>query len=174
VQINSVLLQKARPYLEKISDRFNETVHLAIEDNEQVLYIDRILGSKTISMNSEVWMRHPIYCTALGKTLLVYMPEDRRERILKYINFERRTQNTITNLKDLRAELEITYNRGYAIDNEEFEFGLICVSVPVINKEKGIIAAISLSTPIIRFNYDTIEEIAQYLKEMARNIEENI
>lgn len=174
VQLNNVLLQKARPYLEILSAKYDETVHLAIEDNGEVLYVDRILGAKTISMNSEVWRRHPIYCTGLGKCLLAFMHEDRRAKILQHTELKPRTKNTITNPDDLRKELELIYRRGYSIDNEEFEFGLICIAVPIIKKEKGIIASISLSTPTLRFDYDNIEKTAQYLKELANKIENTI
>lgn len=174
VQINDVLLQKARPYMKNLSEKFDESVFLAIEDNGEVLYIDRYLGTKTISLNSEIWMRDPIYCTGVGKCLLAFMNEDRREKILRNIKFEKRTKNTITNLKDLRKELEIIHNRGYSVDNEEFENGLICVAAPVANEEKGIVAAISVSTLTVRFDFNTLNDNAAYLVNIAKELEYQI
>ena len=111
-----------------------------------MVYIEKIRGDKAIFMQSDVGAENPMYCTGVGKCLLAYMPEERRERILRNMGpLERRGPNTITNLEDLRAELESIRTQGYCFDDEEYAPGLICVAAPVRSVGGDVVAAVSLS-----------------------------
>lgn len=146
VRKHSILCRKARPFLEQLVNEFSETVHLAVEKNGLVVYIEKIRGDKAIFMQSDVGAENPMYCTGVGKCLLAYMPEERRERILRNMGpLERRGPNTITNLEDLRTELASIRTQGYCFDDEEYAPGLICVAAPVRSVGGGVVASVSLS-----------------------------
>lgn len=146
VQRHSILVQRAKPFLEKLVQEFSETVHLTIERNGMVVYIEKILGEKAIFMQSAIGAENPMYCTGVGKCLLAYMPEAKRERLLRKMQpMEKRGPNTITDVDELRQELQAIRERGISIDDEEHVPGLMCIAAPIRNHEGEVVAAISIS-----------------------------
>jgi DNA-binding IclR family transcriptional regulator len=138
----------ARPFLEELVRCRPETAHLVIRDGDQVVYIDKISGTKTRSVGivSYVGKRNPLHCTGVGKCILAYSSDDLIERILTG-TLDRYTNNTITDPAELRLELEDIRKRGYSLDREEIEIGLKCVAAPIFGLRSQLIGAISLSCP---------------------------
>ncbi len=146
VQRHNLLVRRAKPYMEMLVQEFSETVHLTVERNGMVVYIEKIQGEKAIFLQSAVGAENPMYCTAVGKCLLAFMPEARRERLLKQMQpLVRRGPNTITTIKELRQELAGIHDRGVSIDDEEHVPGLMCIAAPIRNQTQEVIAAISIS-----------------------------
>jgi len=171
VRKHSILCRKARPFLEQLVNEFSETVHLAVEKNGLVVYIEKIRGDKAIFMQSDVGAENPMYCTGVGKCLLAYMPEERRERILRNMGpLERRGPNTITNLEDLRAELASITTQGYCFDDEEYAPGLICVAAPVRSAGGGVVASVSLSGAKAGIPSKKLTKVTARLVEVADKI----
>ena len=73
------------------------------------------------------------YCTALGKALLAYLPEEETSDIISCLDYETKTDKTITNDDGLMADLTKTRNRGYSINDEEYKEGIIAISAPFFN-----------------------------------------
>lgn len=175
VQKNNIIAEKTRPYLEKLVNKYNETVHLAIEEKGEVIYIDKLEGHKTIYIRSRIGSKNPIHCTGVGKCLLAFMNKEKREKILENFNgLKKYTENTIVNQVELQQELESIVQKGYSIDNEEFAVGLYCYAVPILNKYNEAIASISVSgpTPIIKSLKKS--EIIIIMKEVAKEISINL
>lgn len=171
VQMNNIVCQKARPYLEALVSEFEETAHLAIQRFSVVVYIDKIESDRTIYIHSHVGAENPMYCTGVGKCLLAFMSEEGRNRIYKgYGVLDRRTPKTITNLLDLEADLARVRERGYSLDDEEFGLGLFCVAAPVFDHAGQVVAAISLSGPKAHFDDVRVRLIAQSMKEATAKI----
>ena len=147
----------ALPELEILRDITKETVHLAIHDNMEVIYIEKLPGLHAIGlMSSRVGGRSPMHCTGLGKMFLANMKPD---QVLSYVDkygLSRFTDTTITSLEDLIAHLEQIRQQGYAFDQGEHEPDVRCIAAPIFNSDGQAIAALSVSGPAIRL--DPLEE----------------
>jgi DNA-binding IclR family transcriptional regulator len=147
----------ALPELEILRDITKETVHLAILDNMEVIYIEKLPGLHAIGlMSSRVGGRSPIHCTGLGKMFLANL---KPEQVLAYIKSNGLpgfTDTTITNPDHLIKHLEQIRQQGYAFDQGEHEPDVRCIAAPIYNSDGRVIAALSVSGPAIRF--DPLEE----------------
>lgn len=172
---NSDLIQVSRPYLKKLCDDVNEAIHLCIEDNEEVLYIDKLESTQTIRMYSRIGNRRPFYCTGVGKVLLAGMESERYKQILQNIDFEVRTPNTITTPEKLTEEVRRVKELGYALDNVEVEEGIRCIAAPIYNAKGNIIASFSISGPSNRVTLERIkDELIERVRQTTREISEQL
>lgn len=103
------LRTQALPELRELSQRTNETVHLAMLDDGDMIYIDKEESQQTIRMFSAIGKRGPAYCTGVGKALLAYLPPDQLDRVLASKSLKRFTPHTITTLSGLKRNW-----RGFA------------------------------------------------------------
>ena len=103
----------------------------------------------------------PAHCTALGKVLLAHMTPAERRQLLAAHPLERRTPKTITSLRRLEVEVTAVMKRGYAVDNEELNTGVMCVAAPIRDHAGVVVAAISLSLLKARVTEARLEKIAQ-------------
>ena len=162
----------ARPFLQKLNEECDETVHLAVLHRGEALYLDKIEGKKTIRVITSIGMKLPAHCSGVGKVLLADLSEQGLEEIIREKGLPRRTANTITDPKKLRAELAQIRQQGYAIDCEEIEEGLECAAAPVRNSKGEVVAAVSVSVPRDRFNKETsmfvskVEKTAQAISDL--------
>ena len=102
--------------------------------------------------------RLPMYCTAGGKAILAYLPAEELNATVAGFRYESYTANTVSSEDDLRQQLEHIRQTGYAIEREELEYGLICVSVPVLNHMGYPVAAVSCSGPTARMTEEKIQQ----------------
>ncbi|MGM0923688.1 MAG: IclR family transcriptional regulator [Bacillota bacterium] len=165
----------AKPFLEKLCQEVNETVHLCIEDRGEVIYIDKIESNQTIRMYSRIGSRAPIYCTAVGKVLLSGMDQDKKNETISKMKFIPKTPTTITSKKEFLEEIEKVDSQGYALDNSENEASLMCVAFPIFDHNGKIIASFSVSGPNNRVTPELIEttligKMKQYSVEISRNL----
>ena len=98
-----------------------KTVHLGVLDAGEVLYLAKEESSQTIRMISKIGKRAPLHCTALGKVLLAYMPEEERKKFLEGKIFPSLTENTIIDKEELEKELDKVKEQRFTFDNEENE-----------------------------------------------------
>lgn len=130
----------------------DETVHLAVLDGNDVLYVAKEEGTNTIRMVSAVGKRFPAYATGVGKVLLGNLSDSELlERFPEHSELPQITANTITDADTLRQIVATTRKNRYALDREESTPGLCCVAAPVHDAHGQIVAAISISVPNIRF-----------------------
>jgi len=155
------LRERARPVLERLVLETSETVHLGILDEGEVLYLDKVEPARSVRMSSSVGRRNPVYCTAMGKAILAYLPESQVETIVRKHGLKAMTANTITSFLDLKAELAAIRERGYAVDNEEIEEGVRCVGCVVRDFSGGSVAAISVSGPAFRISREKAKNLAR-------------
>jgi IclR family transcriptional regulator, KDG regulon repressor len=140
---------EARPFLRTLMEKTGETVHLAILDHDSVLYIITHESKQALRMGSKVGTRVPVHCTAVGKTLLAFQPEEEIERILAR-GLPASAPNTLVDAKALRRELALVRARNYALDDEESEVGLRAIAAPVRSHSGNVVAAISIAGPVHR------------------------
>jgi len=144
------LRQRALPHLQTLRDETGETVHLALFDGRDVVYLEKLAGLHAIGlMSSRVGGRSPAHCTGVGKALLAYLPPEDIDRLLADHPLESYTPRTITDPQALQSELARVREKGYALDTEEHEPGVMCVAAPILD-HNGVAAAISVSGPVGR------------------------
>lgn len=169
--LNSLELKtEAQPYLRKLAALTAQPVHLAILDRHEAVYIDKIESFNTIRMYSAIGKRVPLYCTAVGKVLLMDKEDDEIRALFQEIQLVPRTANTITDVEKLISELDIVRQRGWAVDNEEHEEGIRCIAGPIYDYRGEIIAAVSTSGLKTIISPERDDEIAKYVVETAREI----
>jgi DNA-binding IclR family transcriptional regulator len=165
----------AKPFLEKLCQEVNETIHLCIEDRGEVIYIDKIESNQTIRMYSRIGSRAPIYCTAVGKVLLSGMDKDKKNETISKMKFIPKTPTTITSKEEFLEEIEKVDSQGYALDNSENEASLMCIAFPIFDHNGKIIASFSVSGPNNRVTPELIEttligKMKQCSIEISRNL----
>jgi len=167
---NMELRTQALPELAELNRRTNETVHLAVLDEGDVIYIDKEESQHTIRMFSAIGKRGPAHCTGVGKVLLAYLPLDELQRVLSQRKLKRFTNRTLTTGAALRRELDLIRERGYAIDDTEHEPEIRCAACPIRDHSGRVVAAMSLTAPTLRMSRDRIEAMAPLVREYADRI----
>jgi DNA-binding IclR family transcriptional regulator len=155
------LRAQARPFLISLCKKTRETVHLVILDQNEALYVDKVVSDDNpagLQMVSRVGRRVPAHCSAVGKVLLAQLSEQELLALINQKGLEKRTENTITNTEKLKHHLKVIYRQGYAVDDEENESGIRCVGAPIFNQQGQTIAAISISGPTVRISKKIIQE----------------
>ncbi|GAA0742268.1 IclR family transcriptional regulator [Clostridium oceanicum] len=168
---NFDLKEIIHPFLEKLAKKYNETVHMAMEENEQVLYVDRVKSSHAVRLASNIGGYDSLYCSAIGKLILAYKSQCQIDDYINKTDFKKRAPNTITEALKLKAELENIKSKGLSIDNEELEQGLICVAAPIFTNSK-FTAAISISGPTNRIDKEMFSNMTEDINKIGKNISE--
>lgn len=171
---HAILRNLGRPTLQELAQSTGETVNLAVLDGREVLYLDVIESAHTFRLASQVGMRRPLHCTALGKAILAYMTEEEQKRLLSSLMLERFTPNTLTQLMRLNRDLAKTHQRGYSLDDEEAYLGSRCLGAPIFNEAGKVVAAVSVSGPTTRVTRAKLPAFASTLKEAAKAISEQL
>ena len=165
------LKQLVHPYLEQIVDSCNETCNLVIMEDFQVVYIDQVESTNMVRMFASEGSRGAAYCTGSGKVLLAHLKEKKLQEYIETTDFEKFTDNTITDPAQLKLELKKIKNQGYALDLEEKERGVRCVAAPFFGEDDKLMGAISVSGPCSRIARDYLEEaLIPLIKEKANEI----
>lgn len=151
------LLRQAKPILERIVEECNETCYVAIYKENHIVYLDVVETNLTVRVVSRVGSRLPAYCTAAGKVHMAFMTEEELEELLADMKFIQHTPTTITDPAALKNELDKIRESGYAIDNEELDPGVRCISAPIRDYTRRIVGAISVSGPSMRISDERLE-----------------
>lgn len=171
VVIKNMDLRKiAHPYIERLSKKFNETVHLGVLDNGRVISIEQEKSSKSLNARIEIGKGAPLHCTAVGKAIMAYLPESEISLIIEEKGLEKFTENTITTKGGLKSEFKRIREQGYAVDNMEHEEGVRCIASPIWDYSGSVIASISVSGPAFRINENNISDISKKIKEYCSYI----
>ncbi|MEK4425774.1 IclR family transcriptional regulator [Solibacillus sp. FSL K6-1523] len=168
---NSSLITIAKPILQKLVEEINETIHLCIEEKEEVVYIEKIESNQTIRMYSRIGSRAPMYCTGVGKMMLSDKSDSELTNIANRIHYTKKTNNTILNTEDLMLEINTIRKQGFALDNIENEEGIRCIAAPIYDFSGKIIASFSISGPSSRITLERIDnDLAEKILATAKII----
>jgi DNA-binding IclR family transcriptional regulator len=150
------LISVAQPFLDQLGEQTGETVNLGVPRGagmvEQIAQTD---STYLIGGTNWVGMSVPLHCAALGKVLLAFGAAE-----LPHGRLERRTEHTLTSRDELRADLELVRERGYAVTGEELEPGLVAVAAPVYRDGPAVVAALSVSAPASRLRPAQLPDVA--------------
>jgi len=165
---HSILIRYGTPILSRVTEAIEETSNLAVLDGREVLYLIMKQSAHPLQVGGQVGKRLPAHCTAVGKVLLSGLS---REEIIRLYGNKHRLQtftpNSIATLPALCDHLEKVRKAGMAIDNEELYTGVVCVGIPIRNRQGKVVAAISIAFPKHRANSETREHAKLLLLDCA-------
>jgi len=172
IYINQIgLHSEAMPLLSELASSCKETVHLAVLNEFEVFYLDKVESSQSIGMMSRIGNKSPAYCTGVGKVMLAHLSKEDLERFFCSTELKRHTSNTITDPVKLRRHLDKIRELGYATDNAEHEAEVKCVAAGIRDNSKEVVAGISVSGPVFRMSAERMKsELIPAVKQTARMI----
>lgn len=153
----------ARPLLRELAQGCQETVNLVVLDAGQTVNLDQYLPpTRQVKNIGWVGRRTPPYCTAAGKVLLAHLTEERQKRTFYYELFSF-TPETITDINELKRELDQVIQQGYAVSQEEMESGLNAIAAPIYDHRREVTSAASIAGPSYRVTPELFSVLAQQL-----------
>lgn len=152
------VLSCAKPYLAEASRACEETVNLTELIETDIVYVARIPSRHMISVDILLGARLPAYCTAPGRAILAFMPQDQRSSIIQRSGLHPITRYTVTDPDQLDAILRNTREHGYAICEQESYLGDISAAAPVLNSRGYPVAAINVAVSATRWTASDVEQ----------------
>lgn len=161
----------SKPYMSKLAETFGESCCLAVEENNKVVYLDIVqTPDNMLRTMQRIGSIAPMYCTGIGKLLLLNYSEEELDQYLRTEELKPFTQHTITTKEGLLKELEHVRKNGVAYDNEECEIGARCLAGPIYDAEGRVAAGISVTGPSMRLTDEFIQTHISYFKETLLEI----
>ena len=164
---------QGRPYLYALREKTNETVHLAILDGTEIMYVYNLESTQAIRMRSDLGVRKPAYCTAEGQAILAFQPEEVVDEVIAQ-GLVARTPQTITDPAALKNALNVVRQRGCAIEDEESEIGMRGISAPIRNDLGEVVASVGLAGPATRLAKKAITTFIPHVIETADLISQRL
>jgi DNA-binding IclR family transcriptional regulator len=164
------LIEISVQILNQVKDKINESVYISVLRGGNIVYLNLVETDMAVRVLPRIGNVGPAYATATGKAQIAYLPESELNKLYPE-KLEKVTENTIDNLDDLKKELEIVRERGYALDNEEYEIGVRCLGAPIRDFMGNVIAGISISAPIERLPDERLfNEVADAVLDASKEL----
>lgn len=170
VQANLDIAEVALPFMRALVEKIHMTVHLAVLDQGEAVYIEKVEAPGFFKVNTWIGRRMFLHSTSVGKCLLAWLPKHEIETLVKQQGLKKRTPKTITAITKLITDLERTKAEGYAVDDEENSLGARCLGAPVFDVTGNVVAALGASGTVTQVDEHSMPRIAEALKDSARRI----
>ena len=167
---NLDLAEVALPFMRGLQDRIHLTIHLAVLDQGEAVYIEKVEAPGFFKVNTWVGRRMYLHSTSVGKCLLAWLPKPEVETLLRQQGMKKRTPKTISSVAKLLSGLERVREQGHALDDEENSLGARCVGAPIFDATGGVTAALGVSGTLTQMDEENMVKIVDALKETARRI----
>jgi IclR family transcriptional regulator, pca regulon regulatory protein len=165
----------AKPHLEKLVAKVEESSELATLDGEEIVYIVIVTGPRILTKALNVGARMPAHATSMGRVLLAGLDDEQLEAYLANARLPGFLPKTITDPARLRRELQRVRTHGYAVIEEELEEGLRAIAVPIRDRSGRTIAAVNISTHIVRRTIESLtDDVLPLLRQTADDIEREL
>lgn len=158
------------PYLQELNQQTRETIHLTVRHGLFAVYVEKLDSPEQLRIHSRIGASVPLYCTAVGKVMLAFTPQEEREKLLRQLELQRLTPNTVGNMQELRTELYRVQKNGYACDLEEHELHIRCVAAPIWDHTGGIHASLSITAPMVRMPVSRLRQLAPLIQQAGLRI----
>lgn len=136
--------------------------------------MDVMESAHTFRLVSQIGMRHPLHCTALGKVMLAFHSAEEQDNLIAGIEFKRLTPHTITRAANLRKELTLIRQRGYSLENEEVYLGSRSIGAPIFDESDRVVAALSVSGPTTRITREMVATFAVATRQAAAAVSKGL
>lgn len=165
----------AKEKMSELSNRTNQASQLAIMEKGSVIYTELIIPQVPISIIAPLRTPLAINLSAGGKVLCAWMSEKEREMMLNNITLEKNTNKSIIDKEEFLSHLEKVKEVGYAIDDEEFSYGIGCIAAPIFDYLGNVVAAVGLTGPISTYHDEkNFEYIKRSVTETAKDISQEL
>jgi IclR family pca regulon transcriptional regulator len=162
----------AGPYLQAVRDETGDSSSMAVLSGHDILYLAHVSTNRRIRLGASVGTRFPAYATSLGKVLLAFQGEEAIEDYLANAELARLTENSVTDPQPLRDLFRQVRTEGHASAQDELDYGIVSVAVPVFDRERQVAAAINCSTSTTRVaREELVRTRVPLLRTAAREIE---
>lgn len=158
------------PYLRELNQQTRETIHLTVRHGLSAVYVEKLDSPEPLRIHSRIGAAVPLYCTAVGKVMLAYMPEDEQKRVLPRLEIKRLTANSVGSVQELKTELSRVRKNGYACDMEEHELHIRCVAAPIWDHMDGVQASLSITAPTVRMPVTRLRQLAPLIQAAGMQI----
>ncbi|NRB16860.1 MAG: IclR family transcriptional regulator [Rhodobacteraceae bacterium] len=155
------LVERARPFLRALMEESGETANIGIEQDGHVLFVSQVETRASIRAFFPPGTLSRLHASGIGKALLAEMDMQRFEKFLARAPLESFTEFTLTDRDALLEDLQVTRQRGYALDGEERNLGMRCIAAPVFDIHGEAVAGISVSGPTSRVGLDQVSRLGQ-------------
>jgi DNA-binding IclR family transcriptional regulator len=162
------LVQEARPVCRQLASETGETVNITVRAETSALYLDQVAGSSALQSHNWVGQHIPLHATSNGKVLLSELEDAQPKKAVREL--PRYTDQTVTTMSKLVAELAHVREQGYALAVDELETGLTAVAAPIRNAHGDVIASISVSGPSFRLTADRLDRAIPLLLAAALEV----
>jgi DNA-binding IclR family transcriptional regulator len=159
--------------LRLLVEQTQETINIAVLDNNECVNIESIQSPKPIQYAGRLGRRTPLHCTSTGKVLLAFLPPKKQESLLSG-TLSSCTKKSIIEKSTLEQVLNQVRKEGYAVAHEEFEEGLSAIAAPIRDHTGQVVATVSISGPTYRIGPGKIENFVKPLLEAANKISTNL
>ncbi|MFV0560354.1 MAG: IclR family transcriptional regulator [Enterococcus sp.] len=168
------LIKQTMGHLEELQEKIDETIHLGILSNNEILYLNKLEPkNQSIRMSSRIGITRPLYSSAMGKAVLAEFTDEQISEYLEAHTLVPFTENTIVNPLKLRKELEQIRERKVAFDDEEMEKDIFCFGASIM-KDRKILGAFSISMPKYRLTPALEQMIIQETIAIKKKIEKSL
>ena len=162
------------PYLRDLNHQTRETIHLTVRHGNVAVYVEKLDSPEPVRIYSRIGASVPLYCSAVGKVVLAYMPEQERDALLRQIELKRRTQNTIGTMQELLTHLDKVRRQGYACDLEENEPHIRCIAAPIWDHLGVVNASLSITAPAVRISHTRLRQLAPLVQAAGLKISQEL
>jgi len=158
------------PFLRELNQQTRETIHLTVRHGLSAVYVEKLDSPEPLRIHSRLGASVPLYCTAVGKVMLAFMPQEERDRLLPELHVRRLTPNTVGNLQELQTELYRVRKNGYAYDMEEHEMHIRCLAAPIWDHTGSVQSSLSITAPLVRMPVTRLRQLAPLIQNAGLQI----
>ncbi len=169
-QANLDIADVALPFMRTLGEKIRMTVHLAVLDQGEAVYIEKVEAPGFFKVNTWVGRRMFLHSTSVGKCLLAWLPKHEIETMVRQQGLKKRTPKTITSIAKLLADLDRVKHSGHAVDDEENSLGARCLGAPIFDATGNVTAALGASGTLTQTDETEMPRIIEALRETARRI----
>ena len=168
----SQIARLGRPIIAALNEQTGHTIHLAVRQGDEAVYVDKLDGRRAYQMRSRIGLSIPLHCTAIGKAVLAVLPDEGVLEIARRTGLPRRTSHTITDPGELLRHLQTVRRLGFAIDDQENELHTRCIGAAIVDSRGAPIAGVSLSSLAFDLDKKKVTRIAPLVVAAANSLSE--
>jgi IclR family pca regulon transcriptional regulator len=154
----------AQPHLETLASRVHESASASVLDGTDIIYVARVPIRRIMSVKINIGTRMPAHATSMGRVLLAGLSSPELKALISNFDLPKYTKNTITSKSVLLQEINKVRIQGWSINDQELEYGLRSIAVPILNKAQKVVASINISTTAQSNTLESME--AMFLPEL--------